>query len=154
MTDFEKLIEAAKLGKIDEIRPLIRHQIELVNQRDSSGATPIHYAAFGGHREIVRLLAVHGADINARDAQFGATPSGWAIEYLRELGGFLGIELSDLAYAIHTQDVAWTERFLKRFPGLRLASDENGVPFKLLAEESANPDLIRLFEPPPPKAES
>lgn len=149
MTDFEKLIEAAKLGKIDEVRALIQNQLELVNQRDSSGATPIHYAAFGGHRQVVRLLAVHGANINARDAQFGATPAGWAIEYLRELGGFLGIELSDFAYAVQNEDVDWVARFLKRFPALRLTSDENGVPFKLLAAESANPDLIRLFDPPP-----
>jgi ankyrin repeat protein len=152
MTDFENLIEAAKLGKTEEVRALIQHRLELINQRDTSGATPLHYAAFGGHREVVRLLVVHGADVNARDAQFGATPAGWAIEYLRELGAFLGIELTDFAYAIHTQNIEWTARFLKRFPALRLASDENGSPFKLLAAQTANPELIRLFDAPPDTA--
>jgi len=146
MTDFEKLVDAAKSGNVEQVRALLKHRLELVNQRDPSGATPLHYAALGGHREVVRLLAVHGADINARDAQFGATPAGWAIEYLRELGGFLGIEISDFAYAVHRQDVDWVARFLTRFPALRLASDENGVPFKLLAAQTANPDLVRLFQ--------
>jgi hypothetical protein len=71
----------------------------------------------------------HGADINASDAQFGATPAGWAIEYPREMGGFLGIELSDLAFAIERRDVEWVQRFLKRFPRLRQASDTQGRSF-------------------------
>ena len=39
-------------------------------------------------RAIVRLLVQQGADINARDTEFGATPAGWAIEYLREMGAW------------------------------------------------------------------
>jgi len=46
---------------------------------------------------VVEFLVQYGAEINAIDAEFGATPTGWAIEYLREMGGFLGIELADLA---------------------------------------------------------
>lgn len=147
MADVGKLIEAAKSGNTEEVHTLIQHHPEIIDQRDESGATPLHYAAFGGHREVVRLLVVHGADINCRDSQFGATPAGWAIEYLRELGGLLGIELSDFGYAIQTQDVEWTARFLKRFPALRLASDRNGTPFKLLATETGNEAIMRLFEP-------
>ena len=48
----------------------------------------------------MRLLVDRGADINRVDLQFGATPAGWVIEYLREMGAFLAIELDDLAYAI------------------------------------------------------
>lgn len=147
MADIGKLIEAAKSGTTEEVHALIQHHPEIINQRDESGATALHYAAFGGHREVVRLLVVHGADINARDSQFGATPAGWAIEYLRELGGLLGIELSDFGHAIETEDVEWATRFLKRFPALRLSSDKNGTPFKLLATETGNQAIMRLFEP-------
>ena len=89
-----------------------------------------------------------GADINAADGQFGATPAGWAIEYLRGMGGFLGIELSDFAYAIETGDVAWVARFLKRFPALQRARDTQGRAFKALAEHSGNAQILRLFEEP------
>jgi hypothetical protein len=37
------------------------------------------------------FLHESAADINARDDRFDATPAGWAIEYLRGLGGLLAI---------------------------------------------------------------
>jgi ankyrin repeat protein len=146
MSDFEKLIEAAKRGAAEEVRALVHSHPELINDRDELGATALHHAAFGGHRLVARLLVQHGAQINAPDAEFGATPAGWAIEYLREMGGFLGIELSDFAYAIRRGDVEWAKRFIERFPGLRRASDTQGNPFKLLAEQSGNPKIVNLFE--------
>src|SRR5579859_6877330 len=99
---------------------------DLVQAKDETGATALHYAAFGGHRDAVRLLVEAGADINASDGQFGATPAGWAIEYLREMGGFLGIELSDFAWAIERGDVECVARLLTRFPRLCHAKDTHG----------------------------
>ena len=145
MGDFEKLIEAAKRGNVAEVRAIAHSHAELINQRDERGATALHYAAFGGHRGIVQALVEQGAEINAADSEFGATPAGWAIEYLREMGGFLAIELDDLAYAIRQVDIEWVARFLKRFPGLRGASDTQGRAFKLLARETGNPEIAKLF---------
>lgn len=93
----------------------------------------------------MRLLLEQGADLNAVDSQFGATPVGWAIEYLREMGGFLAIELDDFGYAIQSGDTRWVARFLMRFPSLRHASDKNGTPFQRLAQESGNREIARLF---------
>jgi len=149
MGDFEKLIEAAKLGHDADARAIAISHPEIINQRDETGATALHYAAFGGHRGVVQALVEQGADINAGDSQFGATPAGWAIEYLREFGGFLGIELDDFAYAIRRGDVDWVARFLKRFPALRGICDTQGKPFKLLAEQSGNPGITKLFETMP-----
>ena len=83
--------------------------------------------------------------INSRDSQFGATPTGWAIEYLRERGGYLAIELQDLAYAIESGDARCVARFLERFPTLRQCRDINGKPFRQLAEESGNRKVMALF---------
>jgi ankyrin repeat protein len=146
MHEFEKLIEAAKHGASEDVLAIISGNPELINSKDQSGATALHYAAFGGHRAVVALLVEHGADINVRDAKFGATPAGWAIEYLREIGGLLGIELSDFAFAIRRGDVEWTTRFLQRFPALREAADEQGISFKFLAQRSGNPAIMRLFQ--------
>lgn len=106
----------------------------------------LHYAAFGGHRGVVQALVEKGAELNAGDSQLGATPAGWAIEYLREMGGFLGIELDDFAYAIRRGDVERVARFLKRFPSLRRTCDTQGRPFTLLAEQCGNPEIAKLFE--------
>jgi ankyrin repeat protein len=146
MGDFEKLIEAAKHGNAEDVRAIVHGHPELINQRDELGATALHHAAFGGHRDVVRALVEQGADINSRDGEFGATPAGWAIEYLREMGGFLGIELNDFAHAIRRGDVEWAARFLKRFPGLRGATDAKGRPFKQLAGESGSAEITKLFE--------
>jgi len=145
MNAFERLIEAAKQGNVDEVSAILGRHGDLVNQRDETGATALHYAALGGHRSVVRELAKRGAEINATDGQYGATPAGWAIEYLREMGGFLAIELSDFAHAIKHGDVEWVKRFLNRFPGLREARDTDGTPFRELARQSANPQILELL---------
>ena len=145
---FERLIVAARLGDVEEVKAIAHVHPEFVTRYDEIGATALHYAAFGGHRDVVRVLVEAGADVNAADAQFNATPTGWAIEYLRGMGGFLGIELSDFAYAIERGDVAWVMRFLKRFPALRHAHDTRGRFFKAMAEESGNGEIRDLFADP------
>ena len=72
----------------------------------------------------------------------------WAIEYLREMGGFLAIELDDFAHAIRTGEVGWVKRFIGRFPALRGAHDTQGKPFKALAHESGNQEIAKLFGSP------
>jgi ankyrin repeat protein len=147
MSEVEKLMEAAKRGDVEDVRAIVQSHPELIDERDELGATALHHAAFSGQQLVAELLVENGAEINARDAKFNATPAGWAIEYLREMGGLLGIELDDFAYAIERGDVEWAARFLKRFPGLARANDIRGNPFKLLAEQSGNPEIMRLFGP-------
>jgi hypothetical protein len=148
MNELARLIDAARLGIVEDLKAITHSHPKLVREKDETGATALHYAAFGGHRDAVRLLVEAGADINAADDQFGATPAGWAIEYLRGMGGFLGIELRDFAWAIERGDIEWTERFLQRFPGLRGARDTQGRAFKDLAERSPSPEVRKLFAGP------
>ena len=146
MPDFETLIDAVERGAAENVRAMVQTNPGLIHQRDEIGATPLHHATFTGQRAIAQLLIERGADVNATDARYGATPAGWAIEYLRESGGFLAIELDDLAFAIARGDVDWADRFLKRFPRLREVSNTHGIPFKTLARQSGNPRMARLFE--------
>lgn len=44
-----------------------------VNVRDNGGATPLHFAAWYGHKDLACFLLKHGADINAKD-DCGRTP--------------------------------------------------------------------------------
>jgi ankyrin repeat protein len=34
---------------------------------NQDGSTPLMYAVFGGHREMIALVLDHGADVNAKD---------------------------------------------------------------------------------------
>ena len=145
MSDLDRLIKAIGQRDVKQVRKILDERGELVHERDETGATALHYAAFDGLREIVELLLDRGAEINSTDSKFGATPTGWAIEYLRERGGFLGIELGDFAYAIELGDAKWVARFLKRFPAFREGRAIDGKPFRQLAEESRNPEVIALF---------
>jgi len=128
------------------VKEILIRNPELANTKDDSGATAHHYATFHGHRELVDVLLESGADINAADTKYGATPAGWAIEYLRERVGFLGIELSDFAFAIKNGHVEWVQRFLTRFPKLKAAKDTNGMPFRETAERGGNREIIKLFD--------
>jgi hypothetical protein len=148
MSEVERLIDAAKRGDLADVSAVLHDYAELINQRDETGATALHYAALGGHRSVVQELVRKGADINAADGEFGATPAGWAIEYLREMGGFLGIELDDFAHAIRQGEVEWVKRFIRRFPALRGANDTQGKPFKVLVHESGNEEIAKLFGSP------
>ena len=51
-----------------------------VNAKGVFGGTGLHWAAINGHKDTVEFLVAHGADLTIRDAKFGSTPEGWAIE--------------------------------------------------------------------------
>lgn len=153
MSDLGLLVQAAQSGDLNSVKSLLGKNGRLVNQKDESGATALHYAALNGHRRIAELLVERGADANSRDGRFGATPAGWAIEYLRELGGYLAIELDDMAHAIQLRDREWVTRFLARFPAMREGIDKNGRTFRQLAAECGDPEIARLFGATPPTSE-
>ena len=48
--------------------------------RDKDKVTPLHRAAMSGHPEAVSVLLKFGADVNARDGMFAASPLVWAVE--------------------------------------------------------------------------
>jgi hypothetical protein len=147
-----ELFAAVMSGNVERVRDLLALDPAIVNVKDNEGATALHYATFNADREIVRLLVEAGANINARDDRFGATPTGWAIEYLREKGGLLGIEIEDVLYAIREKDVRWLRRMLTRLPALAKATDKQSKPLSEHAAESGNAEIARLFEVDPASA--
>jgi ankyrin repeat protein len=48
--------------------------------KDNESVTPLHRAAMSGYPDAVRVLLLHGAQVNALDGMFSATPLVWAVE--------------------------------------------------------------------------
>lgn len=79
MDKLKTFIQAVCDGDAATVESCLLESPELASAKDD-GATPLHFAAIGNHRQVVDLLLDHGADINAIDDEFGSTPAGWANE--------------------------------------------------------------------------
>ena len=145
MNDIAQFFEAVDSGDTERVRFLIEANPELLEARDADGATALHHAAFNAHRPMVNLLCESGAELNARDGVYGATPTGWAIHYLRELGGLLAVEIGDVLYAIETRDVKWAQRLVTRHPWIVDAKDPGGKPLAAHARECGDQTIADLF---------
>jgi len=73
----EKLFyRAVKNGDLAKVVELLKSDPSLVFIRDAEASTPLHYAAWKGHAEIVTTLLDAGADIHAhtQNDHWGTTP--------------------------------------------------------------------------------
>jgi hypothetical protein len=145
MSDSAEYFRAADSGLVERVRQLLADRPDLIDARDGDGATALHHAAFHGHQDLVRFLVASGAELNVRDAEHHATPTGWAIHYLRELGGLLAIEIEDVLYAIERHDAAWVDRLVRRHPALIDAVDRTGKPLAVHARESGVEAIAEVF---------
>jgi glyoxylase-like metal-dependent hydrolase (beta-lactamase superfamily II) len=59
--------EAAGEGDLATVKMLVKKTPELVNVKDETGRTPLHWACRGVHMEVLQYLIENGADVNARD---------------------------------------------------------------------------------------
>jgi peptide-methionine (S)-S-oxide reductase len=71
---------AALRGRADAVRWLLAHGAHPSRPSTSlyAHATPLHHAVSSGDFAAVRVLVEAGADLDARDADWSATPLGWA----------------------------------------------------------------------------
>ncbi len=65
--------EAAREGDLMRVERLIRDDPTLIRSRDALNSTPLDWAAFRGHRDVMVFLLDQGADPNAADDR-GRTP--------------------------------------------------------------------------------
>jgi len=97
---FTALGEACRDGRIEAVELLLARgaDIDHIANPSALSLTPLHQAAIGGHDDIVHLLAVHGANLDAVDRE-RTTPALWALSenhaqtarLLQQLGADLSI---------------------------------------------------------------
>lgn len=51
-------------GQVDSVNRALEDDPNLISSKDSSGYTPLHHAAIGGHTEVVEVLLESGAKID------------------------------------------------------------------------------------------
>ena len=98
------IVDAAMDGDIEAVKQHLADGVN-VNAKRGDGATPLHLAAYGVHKEIAELLIAKGADVNTKievGVLKGETPLDWATDrdtipttadLLRKHGGKTGEEL-------------------------------------------------------------
>lgn len=71
------------------------------NSKDKDSVTSLHRAAMGGHPAAVRVLLQYGANVDAMDGMFSASPLVWAVEGQRtsKHGGTDHVEVARLLIA-------------------------------------------------------
>ncbi len=58
-----EIATAAQGGDAERIREILQRDAALVNAPGADGWTPLHLAAYFGHREVAEVLLSHGADV-------------------------------------------------------------------------------------------
>ncbi|MGO9789918.1 MAG: ankyrin repeat domain-containing protein [Solirubrobacteraceae bacterium] len=72
------IVTAAEAGDTVAVALMLDVGIPIDTRNDGHGATALHVAAHSGNVPTVRLLLMRGADIEARDRVFDASPLAWA----------------------------------------------------------------------------
>ena len=70
---------AAEQGDIKAVKQHLDAGTD-VDAKNDIGRTPLHFAAWNGHKEVTALLIAKGADVNAQ-MDDGTTPLDWAIRF-------------------------------------------------------------------------
>ncbi|XP_047100960.1 ankyrin-3-like [Schistocerca piceifrons] len=74
-----RLIKAAKVGAVEEVRLLLAAGADVAARDEVFGFTALHFAAERGDAAVVRLLLSAASDPSGRD-QWGWTPLHWAAQ--------------------------------------------------------------------------
>lgn len=69
---------ACQFGRTEVVDFLLQRGMQ-ADAKLRHGETGLHWAAYGGHALIVRLLLDHGAPIDVKDDRYDGTPLDWAL---------------------------------------------------------------------------
>src|ERR1017187_576289 len=65
--------DAAWAGDLEKVKTLLKNNSNLVFSQNENGFTPLHCAAFNGHKNVAELLLANKAGVNTNE-NHGATP--------------------------------------------------------------------------------
>lgn len=62
----KRTLLAAEKGRLFELIYCLREDSRLINFSDTDGYTPLHRACYGGHKDCVKYLIKHGANVESK----------------------------------------------------------------------------------------
>jgi ankyrin repeat protein len=70
---------ACEYGRTTVVEYMLDAGVPLDSRLRHDGQTALHWAAYGGHPDTVRLLIARKAPVNMKDLSYDGTPLGWAL---------------------------------------------------------------------------
>jgi ankyrin repeat protein/glyoxylase-like metal-dependent hydrolase (beta-lactamase superfamily II) len=148
--------QAAEAGDLAKVKILLEKDPALVNSRDENGRTPLHWAARGGHLEVLRYLAEKGADLNAIDnngvaplhtlARSGQTE---AARFLIEKGAVIDtkdpVKLTPLNMAAEAGQEAMVKLLIEKGADIENKHAYGRTPLVGAARERGDINVIRML---------
>jgi ankyrin repeat protein len=92
--DQRQVAHAARNNEAGVVRAMLKAGLP-VDARGQHNATPLHWAAFHGNCDMVKVILPFGPPLEATDADFHGTPLAWAVHgsehgWYRQLGDYAG----------------------------------------------------------------
>ena len=130
----QALYFAAKHGQSAVVKYLLEQGVN-PNAPQHENQTPLHWSAFNGHLNCVKLLIGAGANPSNRDKRWNSSAYVWAAEdkqthvmnYLKENA------LLDIFDAVETGEITLVRQCLKYDPESVNAPDGKGIPIRIAA---------------------
>lgn len=152
----QEIHDAAREGDLTKMKMLLEKDPKLVNAKDETGRTPLHWACRGVHPDVVKFLVEKGADINALDNNQIAPLHSIAARGHTEAAELLikkGAQINIKDYNSHTplhftaiygkKDI--TTLLIANGAELEVRDDYGRTPLLLVARESGNVDVARIL---------
>jgi ankyrin repeat protein len=124
----EPLDEAAKERDLAKVKSLIAEGSD-VNVGDENGLTPLHLAAYRGHKDVAELLILNGANVNAV-----TTGKGWS-----------GTKWTPLGYTIYKGRKDIAELLILNGANVNYADNDKRSTYLHLAAHKGDKDIAELL---------
>ena len=147
LKDAAALLVAARAGRCDVVELLIDLGVS-VNVESSNGERALHLAVWSDSVPVARLLIDRGAEVDARDRKFGATPLGWAIHLSKpKLADFLSSVSTDIFSLASAGKLERLRTVLDAEPALAksVRNDRTALFFQHANDEDLAIEIARLL---------
>ena len=88
--------EAAKDGDLEKVKALLKSNPDCVLSKGTDDATPLHWAALNGHKEVAALLLANKAEVNAKSKSGGMPLHTAAFRGYKDLAALLLADGADV----------------------------------------------------------